>query len=989
MPILESPLDLWGCEAPNLARPDAVQAGVHVLLLDPRSLRPHAVSSGCRQLTDQRPLEQCFQQPLGGFWDPASARQLTQLLQEDPDHPLQRMVTSACGDYFWISRFSSEGRLGLLVEPLQARESSATDLTELDPALRALMAGLVDLNSTVEGHVEEAVQAFSQRMAVLMREAIDFQRVMVYRFDPDWNGTVIAESRAEDVPHSYLGLTFPASDIPPQARQLFQSAAVRPTIDVQADPEPLLYAPGEVPGADLSACRYRAVADVHRKYLDNMGVRASLTLALTVNGRLWGLVACHHLRAPVHVDPLRLVMFRSLSEIFSLALSRLVQADEHRLMAQIARLGQWVQQRMALSSRLDFQSDVIKGLRPRLQRLLGCHSFAYSDGGQLYRAPGAPSAEAIERITDLFQRWSREHGRAVLMTSSLQGYGLPLSTADAARAAGVVALGGSGSQPLLLLFRAPATQPASWAGDPEQRVQRAPDSDRLDPRSSFELFVQENRGDSDPWPAIAGQAALELRDALKQAHWIMRSRLDARALKHSHFNLVQAKEEMRHAAMHDALTGLGNRRSLAEYFRDAIPASADQAVPMALLHLDLDGFKLVNDTFGHEVGDQLLVEVADILREMVRQSDLIIRLGGDEFLVLSRHADDRSALEGLARRLINRLSRPHLISEKICRIGVSIGIALGSPDDQEASNLLRQSDVALYESKRRGKGCFTFYTAELDAVIREDLKLAAELAQALHGDELEVFFQPQFSVSTQELVGVEALLRWNHPRRGLLAPASFLSVAQKSGLLAAIDARALQMVDQAYQRWLDQGIQVPKVSINVSADQLCSPGFTQQVLALRIPSQLVTLELLESIYLDEPSASVLHAVRTLQQAGIRVELDDFGSGRTSVLSLMAVEPDGLKVDKNLVIPALSSETTSRLLRLVVGMGHALEIQVTAEGVESDDHAQLVKKLGCDAMQGYGLARPMHAAEIAQLIAADLDHHQFPVACGCSGSGTTP
>ena len=987
MPTLESPLDLWGCTPPDLARPDAVQAGVHVLLLDPLSLRPVAVSEGCRRLTDRRSLKRCFRYPLGGFWSDGSARQMTHLLQQDPSDPLGLMVTSDGGESFWISRFTSEGRIGLLVEPLPARTAAANDLADVDPSLRVLMTGLGDFNDTLEESSEPAVLAFAQRMATLMREAIDFQRVMVYRFDPDWNGTVIAEARAGDVTESYFGLTFPASDIPQQARQLFQSASVRPTIDVLADPQRLIYAPGETPGADLSACRYRAVADVHREYLNNMGVRASLTLALTVNGRLWGLVACHHFRGPVHVDPLKLVMFRSLSEIFSLALSRLVQADEHRLMKRIGRLGQWLQQRVALSHSLDFQNDVMPALRTRLVRLLGCQSFAYSDASELYRSPGAPSAEAIKVIAGFFRRWSREHGRPVLMTSNIQGYGLQLSAADARKAAGVVALGGSGNQPLLLLFRSPSTQPTTWAGDPDHRVERAPGSDRLDPRSSFEVFVQEHRGDSDPWPTYISRVALELRDALKQAHWIHRSRLDARELERSHHHLVQAKEEMRHAAMHDALTGLANRRSLKEYFRDAIPNRSDQASPLAFLHLDLDGFKLVNDTFGHDIGDQLLVEVSEILREVVRQSDLIVRLGGDEFAILTCHAEDRAALEGLARRLITRLARPHLISEKVCRIGVSIGITLGRPDDQEASNLLRQSDVALYESKRRGKGCFTFYTDELDAAIREELKLSEELVKALQNNELEVYYQPQFSVSTHQLVGVEALLRWNHPTRGVLVPPSFLPIAQKAGLLGAVDAHALELIDQCYQNWLELGIHVPKVSINVSADQLCSPGFAQRVLELRMPPEVITLELLESIYLDEPNPSVLAALQTLQQVGIRVELDDFGSGRTSVLSLMAVEPDGLKVDKHLVIPALNSKETARLLRLVVSMGHALEIGVTAEGVESDPHMDLVANLGCDVMQGYGLARPMREPSIVQLMRRD--QFEFPVSCVCGGSGTTP
>ena len=955
-PIPEAPLDLAGCEPPDLARPDAVQAGVHVVLLDPRSLRVLALSAGCRALTDQ-PLDRCLAQSLAGLLAESSADEVSRLLISHPGHPLALSVTSRRGEPCWVSRFNSEGRIGLLVEPLPSTAPSAP--ADWDPALKALMAGVGHLNGGPVGG-GDGLEGFCQRMADLMREVIGFQRVMVYRFDPDWNGTVIAESRLAGVASSYRGLTFPASDIPPQARELFQLTAVRPTIDVEAEPEPLLYAEGEAGSADLGACIYRAVADAHRTYLRNMGVRASLTLALTVNGRLWGLVACHHLDGPRRVDPPKLALFRSLSEIFSLALARVVEQEEHSLLERVGHLGQWLQRQITVSRRPDFQADVIQRIKGRLRPLLGCDSVAYRDGERLYRSPGAPSEAAIEAIARFYGSWSRRHGRAVLVTSELQGYGLDLSPADARKAAGVVVVGGTAIAPLLMLFRRPSPLPSTWAGDPDHRVKRVPGSDRLDPRSSFELFVRERRGDSDSWPSVTPRAVLELRDALKQAHWILRSRLDAQELERSHLKAVLAHEEVLHAALHDPLTGLANRRHLYERLRE------NAQVPLALLHLDLDGFKAVNDTLGHEVGDQLLVQIAEILRDTLRENDLAVRLGGDEFVVLTELAHDRTALEGLARRIIARVSRPHLIQEQVCRLGVSIGIALGNPQDPRASNLLRQSDVALYESKRRGKGCFTVYTPELDAAIREELQLAEELAVALQRDELVVYFQPQFLVESGELVGVEALLRWNHPRLGVLEPSRFLPIARKCGLLGSVDAHALQLIDHTYQRWCAEGIAVQKLSINVSAEQLCCAGFTDQVKALGIPPEVLTLELLESIYLDQPNPSVQAALQELQQLGIRIELDDFGSGHTSVLSLMAVQPNGLKVDKGLVIPALSCVETTRLLRLVVGMGHALEIDVTAEGVESPAHVALVKQLRCRRMQGYGLARPMQPEAFAEL-----------------------
>ena len=700
-----------------------------------------------------------------------------------------------------MTRFRSDDSIGLLLEPREDLEAGSLTGTD-DPAVLATVAGIGRLNDL---QADDDLETFAQRMGELLQELNGFDRVMVYRFDSDWNGTVIAEARQPQVEASYLGLTFPASDIPPQARQLFQQAAARPTIDVACDPQPLLYADGVSGPADLSHCSYRAVAPVHREYLGNMAVRASLTLALTVRGKLWGLVACHHLSGPRKVDPLQLALLRTLSEILSLALARVLERQEHGLLERVHQLGHWLQQRSSLSPRPDFQADVVRQLIRRLKPMLGCDSFVYRDGDQLYRSSGAPSAAAIETIAQFFGRWSREHAQPALVTAELQGYGLPLSAADARKAAGAVVLGDGRSTQQLMLFRLPAVVPSTWAGDPDGRVLQPEGSDRLDPRSSFELFLRENRTDAEAWPAGIVPSVDKLRAVLRQAHWITFSRIEAQERESLRLQAVAAEERMSHAALHDPLTGLPNRRFLQDRLQQLIARPREQAPAWALLHLDLDDFKAVNDNFGHDTGDQLLVKVAQILRQQVREQDLVIRLGGDEFVVLAQRldGDDEEELPVLARRLIASVSRAHLIKEHICRIGLSIGIACCDADQLPVSALLNRSDLALYESKRRGKTCFSFYSEELDARLREEMLLLSELQDALEWDtseqpQLDVYLQPQFSVADGALIGAEALLRWHHPRLGLLTPPAFLYVADKNRLMASLDAYVLKQIGRAH-----------------------------------------------------------------------------------------------------------------------------------------------------------------------------------------------
>jgi len=927
-----------------------VQAGIYVVLLDPHRLTAVALSANCSELTGDA-VQASFGQLLGGLWHPSSADQLLRALEED-EGPLGLMLESGLGQRLWVSSFRSDQRIGLLLEPVSPELSQQCE-TGAEADLLQLVAATTKFGTT-ESTSDLSLEAFSQQLTDLIRRVVGYERVMVYRFDSDWNGTVLAESRDPALASSYLGLTFPASDIPAPARALFQRIAARPTIDQACDPVPLLYAPGESPRSDLSDCPYRAVAPVHRLYLANMGVRGSLTLALTVSGRLWGLIACHHLSGPRGLNPVLLALMRSVSAIYSIALARLVERDGYALSEMVRRLGVDLQRQAASTSSYQFRAELLQPLAGQLADAFACSGVAYCWNGQVSCSAGAPSPQAVEALMAFHDQWSQQHGRPMLATADLQSYGLALEPEDAARAAGAVVLGGAST---LVLFRRPSALPTSWAGDPEQRVQRPPHSTRLDPRSSFELFVQQHQGQSAPWESGLLRVVAPLRDALDQALWTLEARRQTHQLEQARLQALQAQAEMVQAALHDPLTGLANRRQLYAVLQSRrFPAER-----LALLHLDLDGFKAVNDTFGHPTGDLLLERLAAALKGHVRQGDLVVRLGGDEFAVLTDAADAGVALETLCRRLIAVVSKPQIVNNQVCQVGLSIGAAFADRESADAARLLAESDRALYESKKFGKGTFTFYSQALEMAYNDDLQLAEELRWGLEQGQLQAFYQPLFAVKTGRLLGAEALLRWNHPRHGLMAPGRFLAMAQRMQLLREVDRIMLNLIQRDYLEWRSQGLRVETLGINLSREQFLSDGFLEEIHRLQIPRRVLCLELQESLYMRQPDTSLLRTLKLIQSLGIRVELDDFGSGSSSVRSLMSVRPDGLKVDKDLVIPALCHQDTNRLLRLVVGMGHALDLEVTAEGVENAEHVELVRELQCTRMQGYGLAKPMDAA----------------------------
>jgi diguanylate cyclase (GGDEF)-like protein len=426
--------------------------------------------------------------------------------------------------------------------------------------------------------------------------------------------------------------------------------------------------------------------------------------------------------------------------------------------------------------------------------------------------------------------------------------------------------------------------------------------------------------------------------------------------------LAEAKASIEYNALHDSLTGLPNRRYLDDMLRRFADPALLEGGKLALLHIDLDRFKQINDTLGHAAGDAMLVHAAHVLQSNVRPEDFVARIGGDEFVIVCV-VKDEAMLSGLADRIIATMRQPVPYDGHECRFGVSVGIASGAGDAVDPAKLLVNADIALYKAKSNGRSRFEYFTPSLQSEVIKTKRLADHILQGLDRHEFEPWFQFQFDAKTLDVVGCEALARWRHPTDGVVAPDTFLAVAEELNVVATIDRIILEQSLTARAGWLAQGLVVPRVSVNVSARRLRDEQLLSGLRSLDIQPGTVSFELVESIFLDKTDDLVHFHVEQLKELGIDIEIDDFGTGYASIVSLLQLKPKRLKIDRQLVIPVLSSSAQRRLVDSVIDIGKSLDIEVVCEGVETMEHAKVLRDLGCDILQGYALARPMPASQV--------------------------
>lgn len=427
--------------------------------------------------------------------------------------------------------------------------------------------------------------------------------------------------------------------------------------------------------------------------------------------------------------------------------------------------------------------------------------------------------------------------------------------------------------------------------------------------------------------------------------------------------IKNSEQELKHLAHHDPLTDLPNRLLFSDRAEQALASAQTHRHGCALLMLDLDHFKLINDSLGHNVGDRLLKAVAARLQGLFGAGITLARLGGDEFALLLERCPQPGQAAALAQRMLDALKEPFCIDGNQLFINASIGISLFPSDALNAEQLLRNADAALSKAKTSGRNGYALYTEELTAHAQQRVEIAFELRRALEQQELRVYYQPVHDLQTSRLIGVEALVRWQHPQRGLVSPAEFIPIAERTGLIADIDAWVMQQACRQMCQWQQSGVVLSFVAVNVSSRLFARRELYQQVAQVLHDTGLdpacLELEVTESAVMDDPEVA-LEQMHRLRELGVRLAIDDFGTGYSSLLRLKRLPVQKLKIDQGFVAGLPWDEDDAAIVRVIIALARSMGMQVHAEGIEQVEQAAFLLAQECDLGQGYWFGRPVSA-----------------------------
>ena len=443
--------------------------------------------------------------------------------------------------------------------------------------------------------------------------------------------------------------------------------------------------------------------------------------------------------------------------------------------------------------------------------------------------------------------------------------------------------------------------------------------------------------------------------------------------------LREHQERLEHVAHYDPLTNLPNRLLLADRLQQAMVMSKRHRQSLAVLYLDLDGFKAVNDGHGHNVGDELLITMSQRMKAVLRESDTLARMGGDEFVVVQVDVTNSEDCFRLADRILQACAEPVLMDGAVLQVSASIGVTIYPSDEVDADQLMRHADQAMYEAKQAGKNRYYLFDSAHEAEVISRSERLERMAVALRHNELALFYQPKVNMRTGEVLGMEALIRWSHPERGLLAPGAFLPAVEGHPLSDAIGAWVLDTALTQMALWTESGLVLP-ISVNVGARQLQQDGFVAQLQAALarhpcVAPSLLELEILETSALED-IVQVSATMQACRELGVSFAVDDFGTGYSSLTYLRRLPAATLKIDQSFVINMLDSPEDMAIVQGVLGLARAFDRKVIAEGVETLAHGSRLLQLGCDSAQGYGIARPMPAGEVAAWVAAWKPHAEW-------------
>lgn len=464
------------------------------------------------------------------------------------------------------------------------------------------------------------------------------------------------------------------------------------------------------------------------------------------------------------------------------------------------------------------------------------------------------------------------------------------------------------------------------------------------------------------------------RDAANEIVGVLAIARDITEQKKSEQTLRRQRHALQHLAHHDQLTGLPNRLKLIDTLGKAIGEAEDHGTQLAVLFVDLDHFKDINDSLGHTIGDQLLIAISQRLKKSVRAADTVARLGGDEFTVLVKDLKDEQGAIEVAEKILDAFREPVIVDAHTLKITGSIGISLYPRDGGNTETLLRNADAAMYRSKRDGRNAARLYAADMTEHAIARLALESELHEAISNEEFSVRYQPQVDMRSGAVVGAEALLRWNHPRHGLIGPDQFIDVAEDTGLIVDIGAWVLEQACHQRETWKAAGISHLSMAVNISARQMLDPRFADTVRAKVLASGCnphdIELEITEGLLIQHPE-SARHTLQSFRDMGIQVAVDDFGTGYSSLAYLKQYPISKLKIDASFVRDLQHDSNDEAIASAIIALGRSLDLDVIAEGVETSEQAHILMRHGCFLAQGYLYSRPIAPADFRQFFDEQL------------------
>ncbi|WZL71928.1 EAL domain-containing protein [Clostridiaceae bacterium 35-E11] len=440
--------------------------------------------------------------------------------------------------------------------------------------------------------------------------------------------------------------------------------------------------------------------------------------------------------------------------------------------------------------------------------------------------------------------------------------------------------------------------------------------------------------------------------------------------------LEKRDEEIYYLAYYDTLTGLPNRTFFNEKFSEAIIKAEQHQRQLALLYMDLDNFKTVNDTLGHMFGDLLLKNVGDLLKKHIGEIHTVTRIGGDEFVILLDEVRDIHEVTTIVENIISSFQNPWILDDREFYITPSIGIAIYPNNGVNIHTLFKNADMAMYHAKREGKNSYRYYTSYMNQQLVEKLEMENHLRYALKRKELMVYYQPQIDVVSNTMIGMEALIRWHHPSLGFISPLKFIPLAEETGLIHSIGEWVLCTACSQNKLWQDKGYPPLKMSVNLSARQLQHQNLARQIEMIlqetRMDASWLTLEITESLAMKDLDKTLI-ILKELRKMGIQIALDDFGSGYSSLTYLKKLPIDILKMDKSFVYDCIDYSDDAAITKAVIDLAHGMDLKVVAEGVETPEQLSTLKKQHCDIAQGYLFSKPLPAKDLENMIMLNNIH----------------